>query len=151
MARMRAAKKSPAMPARTAAVRTNLPAVLAPSAKKRPPLHKRGEKRALAGAVVFIVALVITGIIYSGMSTGPPEPEQQTTQESPAGMRIARILLPGTGSTCREILFDNSTGLFSLEKAVPCDAKAPAQARAGNANGSNGGFSSFKEAFGRKS
>ena len=152
MARTRAAQKTPAASPRTSVARSNLP-VPAPS-KPRPP-HKRIEKRTLIGAICFIVARGATGSIYSGMATGPPEPKQ-TPLPIPGPMRIARILLPGTGAMCREVLFDNDTGFFSIEKAVSCEAPSPAQARVGTGSNTsltqNGsvGFSSFKDAFGRK-
>lgn len=147
MARSRAAQKKPAP-----SPRSSLPVSAAP--KPRPP-HKHLEKRTLFGAIGFIVALVATGIVYSGMAIGPPEPHK-TALPIPAPVRIARILLPGTGAMCREILFDNDTGLFSLEKAVSCDAPSPVQAKVGTENNTSvtqnatAGFSSFKGAFGRK-
>lgn len=144
---------SPAAGPRANTARSNLPAPVKATAAKPKIPHKRGEKRALFGAVAFIGSLVVAGLVYaySGMSRAPPEPPVAKTTPPPAPKRIARILLPGAGTQCREILFDNDTGYFSLERPASCDSASSAQAKSfGGANG-NGGFSSFKEAFGRKS
>ena len=151
IARIRAANNSRQTTPRATTAPAKLPT--APAGPKPRPLHRYGEKRTLAVVVGFIAALVAAGIIYSysSMSTGPPEkPVKETALQVPAPTRIARILLPGTGPLCREILFDNDTGFFSLERAAACDSAPPAQARSGGSGG-GGGFSSFKEAFGRKS
>lgn len=144
---------SPAAVPRANTARINLPVPAKPAAAKPKVPHKRGEKRALAGAVAFIGSLVIAGLIYaySGMSRDPPVPPAAEAIPPPAPKRIARILLPGEGSQCREILFDNDTGYFSLEKPVSCDSAAPTAQTKSFGGSSGGGFSSFKEAFGRKS
>lgn len=141
---------SPAAGPRANTARSTLPAAAKPAAKPR--AHKRGEKKALAGAIAIIGSLVIVGLIYvySGMSRAPPSPPVVEATPPPSPARIARILLPGTGSQCREILFDNDTGYFSLERAVSCDSASSAQAKSFGGGSGNGGFSSFKEAFGRK-
>jgi hypothetical protein len=148
MARLKAAMSSPAAGPRANTARSTLPVTAKPAPKPR--THKRGEKKALAGAIAIIGSLVIVGLVYaySGMSREPPAPPVVEAAPSPA--RIARILLPGTGSQCREILFDNDTGYFSLERPVSCDSASSAQAKSFGGGSGNGGFSSFKEAFGRK-
>jgi hypothetical protein len=125
-----------------------LPVAAKPAAK--PSAHKRGERKALAGAIAIIGSLVVVGLVYaySGLSREPPPPPVVEATSSQA--RIARILLPGTGSQCREILFDNDTGYFSLERPVSCDSASSAPAKPFGGGSGNGGFSSFKEAFGRK-
>lgn len=142
---------SPAAGPRANTARSTLPVSVKPAAK--PKVHKRGEKKALAGAVTFIGSLVIVGLIYaySGMSRAPPAAPATEATPPPAPARIARILLPGTGSQCREILFDNDTGYFSLERVVSCDSASSAQTKSFGGGSGSGGFSSFKEAFGRKS
>ncbi len=155
MARLKAAMSSPAAVPRANTARSSLPVPVKPAAAKSKPPQKHGEKRTLAAAVAFIGSLVVAGVIYaySGMSTGPPVPPVvEATPPPPATTRIARILLPGTGSQCREILFDNDTGYFSLARPVSCDSAPSAQAKSfGGGSSGGGGFSSFKEAFGRKS
>jgi hypothetical protein len=150
MARLKAAMSSPAAGPRANMARNALPVPAKPAAK--PKAYKRGEKKALAGAVAFIGSLVIVGLIYaySGMLRGPPAPPVTEAALPPAPARIARIILPGTGSQCREILFDNDTGYFSLERAVSCDSSSSAASKSFGGGSGNGGFSSFKEAFGRK-
>lgn len=154
IARARAANNSRQLTPRITAAPAKLP-VAAKSAQSPPgQIHKYAERKTIALVVAFIGALVAAGIVYSysSMSTGPPgKPVKETTLQAAPSAHIARILLPGTGSMCREILFDNDTGYFSLERPAPCDSAPPAQAKSNGDGGGGSGFSSFKEAFGRKS
>jgi hypothetical protein len=146
---MKAAKNLPATAPHANAARNMLPVPTAQARQKPWHPHKHMEKRTIAGAVTFIAALVVGGVIYSGMATGPPEKPASEAFVPHAPARIARIMLPGTGPLCREILFDNDTGYFSLEKTVPCNDTGTTQPKSLGGSGGGGGFSSFKGAFGR--
>lgn len=150
-ARIRNSGKPPAPaqrapPARGLILRQNI----APPPPARP--HRRGEKRTLFGLVIFLAVLVGGGIIYSyssaDLSTPPPLPPDGASNSTQNGgfvintrpTRIARIVIPGEGTMCSEISFDNDTGYFSLAQPVRCDAPSPK---------GQSSFPSFKGSFGR--
>ena len=125
--------------------------VLKPRAKapRPPPRLSRqrsyAEKTFISGVVVFIAILLVAGIIYAGMNASAPESSDATLQRLPLP-RIARIVLPGPGSMCRELLFDNDTGIFSNDRLRPCDEKPSS----GTGLPTDSGLSSFREAFSKR-
>ena len=95
--------------------------------------------------VVFLAMLLGAGTIYVGLMNGPPATPELTLQNLPLP-HMARIILPGPGAMCRELMFDNYTGIFSNDRLRPCDEK-PSQT-AGQQGGS--GLSSFRNGFNKR-
>jgi hypothetical protein len=108
--------------------------------------HTRSEKHFISGAVVFLAILLAAGILYVGLKDDTSASTEATLRTVPLP-RMARILLPGPGSMCREVTFDNDTGIFSNDRLRPCDEKTAASA--GTPGGSSG-LSSFREGFSKR-
>ena len=86
--------------------------------------------------------LIAAGVIYTGIKKGTPDSPEVKLSRVPLP-HMARIVLPGPGSMCRELQFDNDTGIFSNDRLRPCDEKQPSGMGAQNGSG----LSSFREAF----
>jgi hypothetical protein len=89
--------------------------------------------------------IIAAGILYAGIKSSASDSVEATLQRVPLP-HMARIVLPGPGSMCRELQFDNDTGVFSNDRLRPCDDKQPSGMAAQNGSG----LSSFRDAFSKR-
>lgn len=115
--------------------------------------HSRGEKIAGVLAGITIMALVVAGFRYTVFmpsatlsSGGSGTLGRESAPDPFAQERIGRIVVPTNDGRCREYPFYNENGGFGADRVVICDDDQPRVLRVGP----SAGFSSFKQAFGKK-
>jgi hypothetical protein len=107
----------------------------------------RTEIKLAAAVAVALTALVVGGLLYSGVYLDlQSSPEGKGANLVLATRPIGRILVPTDGPFCREHTFDNGTGRIGGYRLVRCDEPPTADSKPAFASG----FNSFKDAFGKR-